>query len=423
MQKFNKTILDNGLRIITVPKQDSLSTTVLVLVEAGAKYETKDISGISHFFEHMCFKGTAKRPRSIDIAVEFDGLGAQSNAFTGFEYTGYYAKSHPKHFDKILDIISDIYLNSTFDAKEIDKERGVIIEEINMNLDTPMRYIGKLWYELLYGNQPAGRDILGTKETVKAISRDNFLKYKNDHYLAKSTLVVVAGAFNEAEAVEKIKNSFSSIASAEKAQKIKTIEQQESPAVLTHKKESDQTHLILGVRAFDIFDERKYILEVLSDVLGGGMSSRLFQKIREEMGAAYYVGAGASFLTDHGFLAARAGIDHNKIDSVIAAILEEFQKISTKPVEEKELQRVKDHIVGNMFISLETSDDLAEYYGDDEILIKKLITPEEVAQKIQAVTAEEIMAVAQDIFKNNKLNLAVIGPFEDKNRFEKILKL
>lgn len=420
---FNKIELGNGLRIITAPNAESLAVTVLVLVEAGSKYETKEINGISHFLEHMCFKGTEKRPRSIDIASELDSVGAISNAFTSMEYTGYYAKAEPRHFDKILDIVSDIYLQPVFDSKEIEKEKGVIVEEINMHEDLPMYKVHELFTQLLYGDQPAGWDILGQKEVIGKLSRDDFLTYRNKHYLAQSTLVVVAGNFSEDECVKKIEQTFASISTGEKLKKMKTKELQEKPGVLIKDKKSDQTHLVLGVRAFDIFDKRKYALQVLADILGGGMSSRLFQKIREEMGAAYYVDADSDLYTDHGYLAASAGIDHNKIDSVISVIIEEFKKISQELVDNKELQRVKDKIIGHLFLSLETSDKLAGFFGSQEILTRQIIVPEEISKKIQAVTAEEIMAIANDIFKNNKLNLAIIGPFKDVRQIDELLKL
>lgn len=423
MKNFNKITLDNGLRIILAPEQDSLTTTVLILVEAGSKYETKEINGISHFLEHMCFKGTEKRPKSIDIASELDGIGAQYNAFTGHEYTGYYAKAQPKHFDKILDVVSDIYLHQIFDVSEIEKEKGVIIEEINMYEDLPMRKVADLFLELLYGDQPAGWNIAGNKENIKKMSRGDFIKYHDEHYLAQSSLVVVAGKFDEKEAVEKIKEVFKGVKLGDKTPKIKTLEQQEKPEVLLKHKKSDQTHLILGVRAYDIFDKRKYALQVLADILGGGMSSRLFQKIREEMGASYYVRAEADLFTDHGYLAVSAGADNQRAEAVVAAIIEEFKKAAENGVGEKELQTAKDHLTGHLMLSLETSDEWASFYGGQDILTKKIILPKEIAEKIQAVKAEEIHEVAKDIFQNNKLNLAVIGPFDDKEQFEKILTL
>lgn len=418
-----KTTLDNNLRIITVPMPDSLTATVLILVEAGSKYETKEINGLSHFLEHMCFKGTKKRPRSIDISSELDNIGAVYNAFTSMEYTGYFAKVRPNHFDTILDVVSDIYLNPVFDPKEIDKERGVIIEEINMYEDLPMRRVQELFTALLYGDQPAGWDIAGRKEIIKKLNQEDFLRYRQEHYLSQSTLVVVAGKFNEEKAIEKIKQAFSEIKISRKTPKVETIEHQEKPEVLLKHRETDQTHLVLGVRAFDVFDERRYILEVLSDILGGGFSSKLFQKIREEMGAAYYVSADADLYTDHGYLAASAGVDHNKINEVIEAMLDEFKKLTEKPVENKELERAKEHLIGRLIIGLETSDQLASFYGGQEIITREILTPKDTIGKIQAVKNEEITAVASEIFQNQKLNLAIIGPFKEKERFEKLLKL
>jgi predicted Zn-dependent peptidase len=423
MENFKKITLKNGLRVITVPKQDSLATTFLILVEAGSKYETKEINGISHFLEHMCFKGTKKRKRAIDISSELDGIGANYNAFTGQEYTGYFAKARPENFNIILDVVSDIYLNQVFAPEEINKERGVIIEEINTYEDLPMRRVQELFMSLLYGDQPAGWDISGRKEVIKKLNQEDFLKYRKEHYLPQSTIAIVAGKFNEKKVVAEIKNAFTGIESGEKSSKIKTVEHQERPEILLKNKKTDQTHLVLGVRAFDIFDKRKYALEVLADILGGGTSSRLFQKIREEMGAAYYVRASADLYTDHGYLAASAGIDHNKIDQVIKATLGEFKKLSQKPIKDKELQRAKDHLCGNLVLNLETSDSLAGFFGGQEIVTGKIISPAELINKIQSVEAEEVRALARDIFQNNKLNLALIGPLEDKGRLEKILKL
>ena len=420
--KFNKTTLENGLRIITAPMRDSLAATVLILVEAGSKYETREINGISHFLEHMCFKGTAKRPKAIDIASELDGIGAFYNAFTSLEYTGYYAKAEPRHMDKILDVVSDIYLNQIFETEEINKEQGVIIEEINMYEDLPARQVQNIFISLLYGDQPAGWNITGKKEIIQKLIREDFFKYRSEHYLAQSTIVVVAGKFNEEKVIEDIKNIFGKIRKGAKNLKVKVTEQQDGPAVSLKHKKTEQTHLVLGVRAFDVFDERRYALEVMTDILGGGLSSRLFQKIREEMGAAYYVGADADLYTDHGYLAASAGVDNKRVEAVIEVILDEF-KIMSNSIKKEEIERAKEHLVGNMMLSLETSSSMASFYGSQEVLKETLITPEELARKIRGVKMDEITAVAQDIFQNKKLNLALIGPFEEKEKFEKILNL
>lgn len=420
---YNKITLDNGMRVILVPQKDSLATTVLVLVETGSIYESKEISGISHFLEHMCFKGTKKRPRAIDIASELDGIGAFYNAFTSAEYTGYYAKARSAHFDNILDIVSDIYLNQIFDSGEIEKEKGVVVEEMNYDEDVPMKNVQDLFMRLLYGDQPAGWPIYGTREVVKKLTQEDFVKYHNLHYVASGTIVVVAGAFDEKEAVEKIKNYFSKISGGQKVAKLPTVDTQTAPLVSIKHKKTDQTHFILGARAFNDFDKRKYALEVLSDILGGGMSSRLFEKIRNQMGAAYYVGAYGDLYSDHGYLGVSCGADNNKVLEVISAALEEFSKLANEPVSEKELNRAKDHLTGNLILSLETSDRLAGFCGGQEVATKEVLTPEQLIAKINAVTSDEIMEVAREIFQNQKLNLALVGPFENKEPFEKILKL
>lgn len=422
MGNFKKYTLENGLRIILAPQPVSPAATVLVLVEAGSKYETKEINGLSHFLEHMCFKGTKKRPRQIDVAAELDSLGAEYNAFTAQEYTGYWIKANAKNLEKSLDIVSDMYLNPVFGLEEIDKERGVIVEELNMYRDTPARHVVDLFMNVLYGDQPAGWDIGGSKEVINVLKQEDFLKYRDAHYLASSTLVVVAGAFDEAETLGKIKDYFSGIKTSVKSQKIKTIEGQTKPAALVQFKESDQSHLVLGVRAFDIFDNRRFALQVLADILGGSMSSRLFQKVRTEMGAAYYISASADLFSDHGFLAVNAGVDHKKIDEVVKAVIGEFAVMKEKGVSVEELRRAKDHLCGSMALNFETSDEIASFYGGQEIIKREIASLDEVLAKIQSVNAEEIKAVAEEIFKTEKLNLALIGPFKDKD-FSNILKI
>ena len=420
---FKKTVLDNGLRVITAPQPDNPAVTILVLVEAGSEYETKEINGLSHFLEHLCFKGTEKRPKAIDIAGELDGIGAFYNAFTSQEFTGYFAKAEAKHLGKILDVVSDIYLNSVFDSKEIDKERGVIIEEINMYEDLPMARVHYLFLELLYGDQPAGWNIVGEKEIIKTLTREDFIAYRKKHYLAGKTIVVVAGNINEDEAIAKVENIFTGIPTGAEIRKSKPEEHQRKPELLVKYKKSDQTHLILGVRGYDVFDKRRFTADVIGDILGGGMSSRLFQKIREEMGAAYYVGAGTEFFSDHGYLRASAGIDRQRLQEVIEAIAAEFGRLKEEPIPQTELQRVKDHLIGSLMLGLETSDDLARFYGSQEVIERKIMMPEEIARQIQAVTAEEIQEVAEDLFRDEHLNLAVIGPIQNGDQLRPALKI
>lgn len=421
--KFQKTILKNGLRLITIPHKDNPAVTVLIMVEAGSKYETKNISGLSHFLEHMCFKGTTKRPKAIDLSRELDSIGSQYNAFTSQEFTGYYAKAHPKHFKKLVDIISDLYLHPTFPVGEMEKEKGVIVEEINMYEDTPQRHIYDLFMSLLYGDQPAGWNIAGTRETVKKMKREDFVSYRDKHYLANTTTLIVAGNFNRREVLKEANKAFANLKSKSREKKLVVVERQNSPQVLIKQKKTDQTHLILGVRTFSIKSPKLPALKVLNAVLGQGMSSRLFQKLREEMGVGYYVKSFTDEYTDHGYLAVSAGVDKKRLEEVILAILAEFRQLKDEIVPEGELKKAKDYLIGNLFLGLETSDALAEFFGYQEVLKHSLETPEQMAKEIKAVTAGDIQKIAKDIFQNRKLNLAVVGEFKNKNTLLKILRI
>jgi len=420
--KYHKKILPNGLRIITLPMKDNPTVTVLVLVEAGSKYETKDVNGISHFLEHMCFKGTTKRPKAVDISKELDALGSQYNAFTAQEYTGYYAKSDAKHFKKIFDVVSDIYLNSTFPEAEMQKEKGVIIEEINMYEDMPQRHVQDLIMKLLYGDQPAGWNVAGDKKNILNMKRDDFISYRNKHYLPEATVLVVAGKITEKQVLDEVKKVFEKVSRGEKGQKIKVKEEQARPQVLVSFKETDQTHFVLGIRTHDLFDKRNEVLSVLGGVLGGGMSSRLFIKLREEMGVGYYVRAFNDPFTDHGFLQISAGVDNKRIEEVLKAVLEECKKLKDFKVSETELNKVKECLIGNMKLSLESSDDIANFHGGQELLKREIKGIEEKAKEIRKVTASQIQDMAKDIFVDKKLNLALIGPFKEEGRFLNILK-
>jgi len=421
--KFIKKVLHNGLRVVIVSMKDNPTVTVLVLVEAGSKYETKKINGLSHFLEHMCFKGTTKRPKAIDISRELDALGSQYNAFTSQEETAYYAKSDAKHFKKIFDVVSDIYLNSSFPEAEMQKEKGVIIEEINMYEDLPNRHVQDLLMKLVYGDQPAGWGIAGEKKNILDMKREDFLKYRQAHYLPEATTLVVAGSITEKEVMSEVNRIFGKVSKGKKEGKLKVKEAQSKPAVLVKFKKTDQTHFVMGVRSFDLFSKKNAALSVLGGVLGGGMSSRLFQKLREEMGVGYYVRAGNDPYTDHGFFQISAGVDNKRVYEVVEAVLEECRKLKNEEVSEEELNKVKECLIGNMKLSLESTDDIAGFYGAQELLKKEIKTADEKAEEIRKVTSKQIQDLAKEIFKNEKLNLALIGPFKEKAKFSKILKL
>lgn len=413
MKNFKRISLPNGVRVILVPQPESRATTVAVLVEAGSKYETKELNGISHFLEHMCFKGTTKRPRPIDIASELDGLGAEYNAFTSQEYTSYYAKVKNELVHRAMEVVADLYLNPTFNPAEIEKEKGVIIEEINMYEDLPQRRVGELFMELVYGDQPAGWRILGEKEVIRHLAREDFIAYRNKHYLPQATTVVAAGGFTPEEMERDIAAHFGVLAAGEKHAKPPVVEAQDRPQERIQFKKVDQTHLVMGFRAFDVRDERRYALALIADILGGGMGSRLFQRVREEMGAAYYVRAETDLFSDHGLVTMSAGVTHEKLRDVIKAGLEEFMRFAGEEVDAETLDRAKRHLAGQFVLSLETSDALGYYYGGQEVMGLPLQTPEEYLAKIHAVGPGDIQTVARALFTNDRLNLALIGPYKD----------
>ena len=420
---FKKTTLKNGLRIITVPQKGTRAVTVLVLVGTGSKYEKKEINGISHFLEHMYFKGTKKRPSTITVAETLDRVGGIFNAFTSEDYTGYFVKVDKNHLDLALDLVSDIYLNSLLSKKEIEKERGVIIEEINMYLDTPMIYISELWKKILYGDQPAGWEVAGTKETISKINREQILNYVKSQYVASNTVICIAGKISSTQAIDKIREYFSKIKITKPKSKPPVVEKQEKPQILLFPKKTDQTHLALGVRAYNLFHPQKYTLELLGVILGGMMSSRLFEEIRTKLGIAYYVQTNVSIDPDTGFLVTQAGIDNANIKKAILIILKEYKKISQKRVPQNEIKKAKDCIKGKTALLLESSDAQASFYAGQELLEKKILTPEEIFKKIDKISQLDILKVAKDIFQPQKLNLALIGPFKYKEKFQKLLKL
>jgi predicted Zn-dependent peptidase len=420
---FKKTTLSNGLRIITVPQKSTQAVTVLVLVGTGSKYETKEINGISHFLEHMFFKGTKNMPDKLEIAETLDKVGGIYNAFTGEEYTGYYAKTAFSKFDLALKWVSDIYLNSLLPEKEVKRERGVIIEEINMIYDNPMSRVGLLWNRLLYGDQPAGWDIAGTKETVSSIARKDIFEYMKEQYTAPNTIVCVAGRIEEEDAIGKVKRYFASIESSEPRERAEVVEDQKKPASQIDYRETDQTHLCLGVRGYNVLHPQKYAQDVLAVLLGGMMSSRLFMEVREKLGLAYYIKTESDCNPDTGFLVTQAGVENNNTQKAVSTILKEYRKISQKKVPAGELKKAKEYIKGKMALSLESSDELAAFYGVHELLEKRILTPKEVYAKIDKVTSRDVLAAAKDVFKPSGLNLALVGPHKDRKAFDKLLRL
>lgn len=420
---FKKTTLKNGLRVITMPMKGTQTSTVLVMVGTGSKYEHREISGISHFLEHLFFKGTKKRPSKLIIAGDLEKMGADYNAFTSKEYTGFYVRAASFQLDKSMDIVSDMLKNSLFPADEIEKERNVILEEIKMIKDDPPRYVADLFEILLYGDTPAGWDLGGTPESVSKITREQIISYFNSQYAVKNIIITVAGAIDSKNILEKIKKYFGKFGDGEPMKKESVKEFQEKPEILIYPKETEQTHISLGVRGYDITHPDKYALSLLSVILGGGMSSRLFSSVREKYGLGYYIYSGAEFYTDSGYFTTQAGIDSKNLTKTIQLILEEYHKIAEEEVGKKELQKVKDYIKGRTLIGLESSSSMASFLADQEVLEGKVVTYEEKLKKIDAVTTKDIQRVAKNIFKTNNINLAIVGQGGDKSELQKILRI
>ena len=418
----DKGVLKNNLRVVSTYMTSVESVTVMILVKSGSRYEDKRTNGIAHFAEHMFFKGTKKRPSALDISSLIDGIGGEFNAFTSKEFTGYYVKASKDHIELCLDVVSDMLLNSLFAQAEIDRERNVIAEEIRMYLDTPMRYVPDVYEALLYGDQPLGWDTAGTLESLKNIKRTDFFKYIKDFYTPSNMLVVISGGVKPDKA-KLLTDEFMGSINDNKARGFLPVKlRQEKPEIKTHYKDSQQAHFCLGVRSYPRGHKYRYELAVLNTVLGSSMSSRLFIQLRERRGLAYYVRSGTEEYYDAGSLVAQAGVMPKNIDKAIKVVLDEFAKICFEPVKEVELRKAKEYLKGKLILELEDSREVSHLFGLQELLEESLRTPKEIISNIEKVTAEDIQKVAKNIFKNEILNLAIVGPYKDMSKFEKILK-
>lgn len=420
---FRKYQLKNGLRIILSPIKESKSTTALVLVGTGSRYERKENNGISHFLEHMFFKGTKNRPKPQDVVSDLDAIGGEYNAFTSQECTGFWAKVSNHHLDVALNWLADILFHSKFSPREIEKEKGVVIEEINLYEDLPSRKIFHNWLHLLYGRQPLGWPVLGTKENVKKINQKMLLSYLQSQYQATNTVLCLSGNLPSlSSVVKKISKVFRFDSTNEFCSPLKIKDTQKKPGVSVEYKKTDQSHLIVGFRGLDINHPDQYALQLISTILGGYMSSRLFVEVREKRGLAYHISSVVEFFTDTGFIAARAGVSNNRIEEAIKVILQEFKKIQKGNISITELNKAKENLIGRLFLSLESSDEIATWLAEQEVFRNKILTPQQIANRIKKVELTDLKRVAREIFRPQRLNLAIIGPFKNREVFENILQ-
>jgi predicted Zn-dependent peptidase len=416
---YERTQLANGVRVLTAPMSHAQSVSCFVMVAAGSRYETPETNGIAHFAEHMFFKGTEQRPTARDIAGEIDGIGGEFNAFTGKELTGYYVKCAGESRDVALDVLVDMLRNSRFDAEEIEREKGVIVEEMNMYFDTPRDYIGGVYESLLYGDQPLGWDIIGRKETVQGATRETFTEYIDRWYRPERLVVGLGGKLGE-RLVDRLEELLGTIEPRPTDAPAPVVLQSDGAPVKVHTKQSDQAHIVIGARSYPLGHADRYAVQLLSTVLGGGMSSRLFTEVRERRGLAYYVFAMNHSYTDAGSLQAQAGVDIDRIDEAVTTIVGELRKIASDSVPADELEKARSFAKGRFVLQLESPHGTIMFGLRREVLEGRAEEPEAVLRGLDAVSAEDVQRVASDIL-GDRLHLAVIGPFDEAERFERLL--
>ncbi len=417
---FHATTLRNGARVIVAPRKDTQAVTVMVFVKVGSRYESVALNGASHFLEHLMFKGTVRRPDTQTISRELDSIGAEFNAFTSKDHTAYYIKASKQHVDLALDMLSDMLINSTFDAKEIDRERGVIIEEINMYEDNPMALIEDVFEKQLYGDTPLGRNIAGTKQGIAAMDRAAMLRYRDSYYVGSNTTIVVSGSVPK-NIRALIATYFQKLPSKRMGKRFVTQTGFAKPGVVLRQKATEQVHLALGMPTFGYLDKRNDALALLSVILGGTMSSRLFIEIRERRGLCYYIRASVNPYEQVGHLAIQAGIDKQRIGQAIPAITAELAKMVRTGITTEELHRAKEYVKGKFVLSLEDSENVAGWLGKQALFQRTVKTDSERMADIEKVTRRAVERVARQVLRPKAYRLSIVGPYADRERFVKLL--
>jgi len=419
---YTKTVLDNGLRVITSTMPHTRSVCLAFLIGAGSCYEDGSEAGISHFAEHMYFKGTKRRPTAKEISQDVEGVGGIINAGTDKEMTVFWCKVADAHFPVALDVLSDLLCNSRFDSNDIEQERRVIIEEINMHMDIPQQRVNMLIDELLWPDQPLGREIIGSKETVASTTREQMLRYIRHRYLPNDTVISIAGNIQPDEALARIEALFHDWAAGQVSEGYVTNSGQDTPRLRVEHKNSEQVHLCLGVHGFSRFHPRRFALDLLNTAFGVGMSSRLFTEIRENKGLAYDIHSYVEHFLNSGSFAIYAGVDTNKAETAIATIVEEMAKLR-QGIAADELRRAKELSKGRLHLRLEDSQNVALWLGGQELLRREILDIDQIISIIEAITGDELKQVAHEILVDNGLNLAVVGPVKKEEPLLNLLKL
>ena len=416
---YQKTVLPNGVRIITEEIEHVRSAAVGVWVGAGSRDESEEYEGISHFIEHMFFKGTKQRTARA-LAESLEAVGGQLNAFTTKEYTCYYAKILDEDLDLAIDVLSDMFFSSLFDENEIEKEKNVVIEEIKMYEDSPDELIHDIFSEYVWNDHPLGKPILGTEESIRALSRDKIMAFLSEHYAPDNVVIAVAGKIKHNDIVAKLADQFGTFRRGGR----RVLE--ETPIGQTieryQKKETEQMHIIMGVPGLGQDDEEIYAMHIFNNILGGGLSSRLFQEIREQRGLAYSVYSYHSTYVDTGLFAIYAGTSPNNTREVIECILEELMDIRQKGITAEELERTKAQIKGSLYLGLESVSSRMSRLGKTELTYNRVLSPEEVVEKLEKVTLEDVLHLIRRLWQKEKISIMTLGPSGHEVVFSDLLK-
>lgn len=420
---YQRTVLDNGLRILTSAMPHTYWVSIAFFVGVGSRYESDEQCGASHFIEHMVFKGTAKRPTADEIVIAIERIGGLFNASTGQEETTYWARVPRHHLDTAIDVLADMLRNAKFDPAEIDKERNVILKEIDLTMDTPDDLVHLLNNQLVWPDHPLGRDVAGTRDSILNLNRDKLLAYKNNYYLPNNTVVSIAGDVKHEVALKQITNCLGDWVKKEVMSYQPATDGQSEPRVRVLNKDTKQAYLCLSVPGLPRDHPDRIVLRLLNIILGEGMSSRLFAGIREKRGLAYSVNSYISALYDTGVVGAYASVDPKHIGVAIKAILQEWDNLRQEEIPPEELARAKDFLKGQLLLLMEDSFSVALWFGSQETLFSKILTYEQAIEAIEAITAADIQRIAQKLFVEEKLNLAVVGPFKTEDGFRELLAL
>lgn len=419
---YKKTTLKNGLTILEVPIPSAKSVLVDVFVKVGSRSEDRRVNGISHFLEHLFFKGSKKYPTAMALSHTLDAIGAEYNANTGKEHTQYYIKAAKKHFGFIFEILTDVLQNPVFASEEIEREKGVIIEEINMYEDTPMRHVEDILEEAMWPDQPLGRNIAGTREIVRSITSKDIRNYVNTYYQPTNTIMAITGAFQPRQLSQLISKYWAKIKSRKFPLWEKASNSQLKPRAMFEAKKTEQCHLAVGFRSYD-HNHPNYIPQiVLGTILGGGMSSRLFTEIRERRGLAYYVRATTSNYQDTGNFVIQTGLRMNALAEAVGTLFDELKKIRRELVSDKELSKAKEYLKGTLTLALEESEALLSWYLEQVAFRKKVLEPERAFEMVDRVSAKDVQRVALDVFTPKNLSTALIGPKPSMNGVRKLLQ-